>query len=261
MPSAAPATPLLRDRPSVEHTEALAWAERGETVFAVAPLLHGAPDLVLASGDLMMMPNIAVPVAGGVRSLMTFGGVIDVNVVSPRVVLGTTRYQLTEPTFAERFQDLRERLRLPVQKYALLLGTSRRTLYHWLETGRAQEQAIWRVERLSEWVAEIGDRLPPDELLRLMDPDLPDSIAATLITHGDEAAAERLRELSAAIDQPRRARRLPELADGIAEEPPTLADADLRAGLSMFAAVRQPRLAAAGWTPREVTDTTPDDAG
>jgi len=218
--------------------------------------------MVLPFGALMTMPSTAAAAAGAARSLITSGGEIaDVDVlVAPRLLVETTRHQVAKPSFAELFQNLRERLRLPVQKYAVLLGTSRRTLYHWLETGRPQEQALWRIERLAEWIAEIEDRLPPAEVRRLMDPDLPDSIAATLINQGDEAAGEQLRQLAAATEQPRRARRLPALAiDETAAEPPTLADDEFRAALSAFASPRDAVRGVVGWTPRELTDAPADD--
>lgn len=220
---------------------------------------HDDPDVVLAFGDLMTMSSTPVTFAGAVRSLMTFGGMPDVDVVVPRLVIETTRHQVVKPTFADLFQELRERLRLPVQTYAILLGTSRRTLYHWLETGRPQEQALWRIERLTELIAGIEGRFAPAEVRRLMDPDLSGSIAAALIAEGDEAAAERLRQLLAATDQPRRARRLPALTVEGTGEPPTLGDDEFRAALSAFASARARGRGSAGWTPRELTDAPADD--
>jgi hypothetical protein len=258
MPSAAPATTLLHDR-GAQHAEALKWAERGDPVVAVQQPRHDDPEFVLAIGDLTTMSSTSATVAAAVRSRMTFGGIVDIDVVVPRLVVETTRHQVSKPSFADLFQDLRERLRLPVQTYAVLLGTSRRTLYHWLETGRAQEQALWRIERLAEWIPEMEGRFAPAEVRRLMDPDLPDSIATTLIREGDHAAAERLRRLIAATDQPQRARRLPALAVERAGEPPTLGDDEFRAALSVFASARAAGRGAAGWTPRELTDAPADD--
>ena len=259
MPSAAPATTLLHDRGSAQHAQALIWAEQGDPVPPGEWPRQHDPDVVLAFGDRMTMSTTAVTVAGAVRSLMTFGGVPEMDVLVPRLLVETTRHQVAKPTFADLFQELRERLRLPVQTYAVLLGTSRRTLYHWLETGRAQEQALWRIERLAELIAEIEGRFEPAEVRRLMDPDLSDSIAAALITEGNEAAVERLRQLLAATHQPRRARRLPALAAEGTGEPPTLGDDEFRAALSAFASARAPSHGSAGWIPRELTDTPGDD--
>jgi len=80
--------------------------------------------MVLPFGALMTMPSTAAAAAGAARSLITSGGEIaDVHVlVAPRLLVETTRHQVAKPSFAELFQNLRERLRLPVQKYAVLLG-------------------------------------------------------------------------------------------------------------------------------------------
>lgn len=163
-------------------------------------------------------------------------------------VVGGTRFAPDAPDvvalfatarFAERVEALRTRVRLPAQKYARLLGVSRRTLYHWLETGRSPARAVDRVEHLNAWVDELERHLSAGEIERLLDPDEPESIGALLVDHGVDAAAERVRLVAGEASRPRQARRLDTLADDPEGEPPTATPDELRAAFAAFAAPRR----------------------
>jgi hypothetical protein len=166
-----------------------------------------------------------------------------------------------EPAFAERFEALRARLRLPVHKYAVLLGTTRRTLYHWLETGRPQQAAIDRLNQIAEWVSILERSRSPSELLGLLDPDATGSIGEVLVQSGEEAAANSVAILATPA-QPLVSRRLDRLAnDDIAEPPFVMTANDVRTALTRFAT---PRARADAppvlWTPPELTDADADDS-
>lgn len=140
--------------------------------------------------------------------------------------------------FAECFYGLREQVRLPAEKYARLLGVSRRTLYNWLETGRPADQAVYLVERLGSWVDELEPYLTASDLRQLLDPEVAGSIGALLASQELDAAAELVRAVADEASRPRRARRLGVLADDPHGEPPSVTADELQAAFSAFTSPR-----------------------
>jgi hypothetical protein len=168
--------------------------------------------------------------------------------------------QRSSSSFADQFKALRARLQLPVQKYALLLGTSRRTLYHWLDTNRPQDAAISRLERLSVWIDEIEHHVPKHELQRLFDPDFPESLGAILLTEGEDAALEQIRALTSPETVLLPSRRLDAVTEDLADsDVPSLAPGELATALAAFAAPRQAIPQAVYWEPPELTDSVYDE--
>lgn len=175
---------------------------------------------------------------------------------SPNKILfgsSPSEHRLGGARFAERFEALRSKLRMPVQKYARLLGTSRRTLYYWLETDRPQPLAVDLIERLDEWVTELERHLTTAEIQRALDPEAADSIGALLLEEGLDSAAARVRLLTEEVPTLRRARRLDALVDDQIGEPPTATREELRAAFAAFAKPRHPTGPSVKSEPPELT--------
>lgn len=164
-----------------------------------------------------------------------------VTVRGPRLDLEAAVSTAAGVHFAERFEALRRRVRLPVQKYAKLLGTSRRTLYHWLETERPREAAVDRIERISELVDALERHVATSEIQELLDPEVADSLGALLLDQGFDAASERVRLLIEAADRPRIALRLDALEDEAEGEPPGATADELQVAFAAFGEQRPPR--------------------
>jgi transcriptional regulator with XRE-family HTH domain len=146
---------------------------------------------------------------------------------------------LSAPWFAERFEALRSRVRLPAEKYARLLGVSRRTLYHWRADGRPSAEAIDLVEHLSAWVDELERHVSASDIQQLLDPEREGSVGALLASHDLDAAADRFRHVAEEAARPRPALRLDVLADDPAGNPPSATPDELRAALEAFARPRR----------------------
>lgn len=142
--------------------------------------------------------------------------------------------------FSEQFEELRQRVALPAGKYALLLGASRRTLYHWLETGRPREVAAETLELLVTWSNRLSHHVSSVELERLFDPAVPGSPGEYLIRLGRDEAEDRVWEIVEDVSRPRKARRLEELADDMAGEPPKASPEELKAALDAMSTPREP---------------------
>lgn len=164
-----------------------------------------------------------------------------ITVRGPRLDLEAAVSAAAGVHFAELFEALRMRVRLPVQKYAQLLGTSRRTLYNWLETERPRGVAVDRIERISELVDALERHVSTSEIQELLDPEVADSLGALLLDQGFDAASERVRLLIEAADRPRIALRLDALADEAEGEPPGATADELRAAFAAFGEQRPPR--------------------
>lgn len=237
MPSAVRLTPRADAEPDARLLAL--WIDKSSAVppatayWTEAPEPLEWPSAVFSSVDVTEGTSIGPPRMVELPSLA---------VPSSRIIVARPRLgpSDTGAVFAERFEALRQRLRLPVQKYARLLGTSRRTLYHWLETDRPQDFAVDRIDRLAEWVAELERHLTAAEIQRLLDPEAADSLGALLVDEGFDAAADRLRLLTEEAHRPRTARQLASLADDPTGEPPTSTPEELRAAFAAFATPRRP---------------------
>lgn len=250
MPSAVPLTPRA-DAEQDDRLQAL-WDDRSSVV--PHPILYGTgtnelPGAGLVSVDLAEETSIGPRRRAYASPLAALSG--GILVASPRSEFHAST-TAAGARFAARFEALRGRLRLPIQKYARLLGTSRRTLYHWLETDRPQPLALDRIERLAEWVAELERHLTLAEIQLMLDPDTADSLGALLLGKGLDAAAERVRVVTEA-HRPRRAHRLDVLADDPAGEPPTATAEELRMAFAAFAQPRPSVLRSAESEPPELT--------
>lgn len=142
--------------------------------------------------------------------------------------------------FRKQFKELRNRADLPAETYALLLGASRRTLYHWLQTGRPREEAAETLELLAAWSSRLAHYVSGGELERLLDPKVPGSLGEYLIRKGRDVAEERSWEIVEEVSRPRKARRLEVLADYPSGEPPSASPEELKAALAAMATSREP---------------------
>lgn len=151
-----------------------------------------------------------------------------------------------------RLRELQDWTRMSPTELAPLVGTSRRSIYHWLSTGTIGKQASTRIARLHSALKPMGESRDP-------------LLIRAWLTHGepspgDLASAERWEELEPLIAEQLRS------LEPIQDESETSSaevghSAEVRmAALLAFANISVPKsIPRSGWRPREVTGIAEGD--